>query len=63
MEEPTVADVRRRFPDWTVYMGTEQRWRARLTITKPPAQIVIGEDLSDLIDEIRQCVAMLDEEA
>jgi hypothetical protein len=62
MEESTVADVRRQFPDWTIYRGTDQRWRARLTIAKPPAQVVVGEDLTDLMDEIRRCVAKLDEE-
>jgi hypothetical protein len=28
-DEPTVADVRRAYPDWTVYQGTDLRWRAR----------------------------------
>jgi hypothetical protein len=63
MEEPTVADVRQHFPDWTVYMGTDQRWRARLTRAQPPAQVVIGEDLSDLMDEIRRRIAKLDKES
>jgi hypothetical protein len=63
MEEPTVADVRRQFPDWTVYQGTDRRWRARLANAKPPTQVVVGEDLSDLMDEIRRRIAKLDEEA
>jgi hypothetical protein len=62
MEEPSAADVRRQFPDWTVYMGTDQRWRARLTTASPPVQVAVGEDLSGLIDEIRRRIAEFDKE-
>jgi hypothetical protein len=51
-DEPTVADVRRAYPDWTVYQGTDLRWRARLTNAKPPVPVVVGEDLADLMEEI-----------
>src|SRR6202034_1363987 len=43
-DEPTVADVRRAYPDWTVCQGTDLRWRARLTNAKPPVPVVVGED-------------------
>jgi hypothetical protein len=51
-DEPTVADVRRAYPDWTVYQGTDLRWRARLTNAKPPVPVIVGEDLADLMEEI-----------
>lgn len=51
-DEPTVADVRRAYPDRTVYQGTDLRWRARLTNAKPPVPVVVGEDLADLMEEI-----------
>jgi hypothetical protein len=63
MDAPTAVDVRRQFPDWTVYRGTDQRWRARLARAKPPAQVVVGEDLCDLTDQIRRCIAKLDEDS
>ncbi len=52
-DEPTVDDVRRAFPGWTVYRGTDQLWHARPADAVPPAKIVTGEDLVDLMDEIR----------
>jgi hypothetical protein len=52
-DEPTIDDVRRAFPGWTVYRGTDQRWRARPASTAPPVQPVVGEDLLDLTDEIK----------
>jgi hypothetical protein len=60
-DEPTVADVRRAYPDWTVYQGTDLRWRARLTNAKPPVPVVVGEDLADLMDEIRREISHVDE--
>ncbi len=58
---PTVADVRRAYPDWTVYQGTNLRWRARLTNAKPPVPVVVGEDLADLMDKIRREISHVDE--
>jgi hypothetical protein len=55
--EPTVDDVRRAFPGWTVYRGTDQLWHARRKDAAPPARIVTGEDLQDLADMIRREVS------
>ncbi len=52
--EPTLDDVKRAFPDWTVYRGTDQLWHARLTNAQPPVTIVTGEDLQDLADMIKR---------
>jgi hypothetical protein len=60
-DEPTVADVRRAYPGWTVYQGADLRWRARLTNAKPPVPVVVGEDLADLIDEIQREISHVDE--
>ena len=60
-DEPTVADVRRAYPDWTVYQGTDLRWRARRTNAKPPVPVVVGEDLADLMDKIRHEISHVDE--
>jgi len=60
-DEPTAADVRRAYPDWTVYQGTDLRWRARLTNAKPPVPVVVGEDLADLLEEIQREISHADE--
>ena len=52
--EPTLDDVRRAFPAWTVYKGTDQLWHARRTDAQPPVTIVTGEDLQDLADMIKR---------
>ena len=55
--EPTLDDVRRMFPGWTVYRGTDQRWRARPASAAPSVQPVVGENLLDLTDEIKLCIS------
>ena len=52
--EPTLDDVKKAFPGWTVYRGTDQLWHARRTDAQPPVTIVTGEDLLDLADMIRR---------
>jgi hypothetical protein len=61
--EPTVADLRREFPDWTIYKGIDQRWRARLTSAKPPVPIVVDDDLDGLREEIVRKVSQLEAQA
>ena len=60
-DEPTAADVRRAYPDWTIYQGTDLRWRARLTNAKPPVPVVVGEDLASLLEEIQREISNADE--
>ena len=49
------------YGDWTVYQGTDLRWRARLTNAKPPVPVVVGEDLADLLEEIQREISHADE--
>jgi hypothetical protein len=60
--EPTLNDLRREFPDWTIYRGTDQRWRARLASAKPPVPIVVDDDLDGLREEIVRKVSQLEEQ-
>jgi hypothetical protein len=53
MTEPGPDDIRRMYPGWMVYRGTDQRWRARPESAGPPVEPVVGEGLQDLADEIR----------
>jgi hypothetical protein len=62
MDEPTVADVRQQFPGWTVYRGVDQRWRARLSTATPPTQVAVGEDLTDLMEEMKRRIARISQE-
>jgi hypothetical protein len=55
-DDPSVDDVRRAFPGWSVYRGTDQRWHARPASATPPVQPVTGEDLLDLMDMIRRYI-------
>jgi hypothetical protein len=61
--ELTLNDLRREFPDWTIYLGTDQRWRARLTDAKPPVPIVVDDDLDGLREEIRRKISQIEEQA
>ena len=56
-DELALEDVRRKFPDWTVYRGTDQRWHARPADAAPPVIPVAGDDLLDLKEEIERYLA------
>ena len=58
-EEPTQADIERRFPDWQTWKGTDQLFHARRV--KGAALTVRGEDWLDLGHEIQRAEAMLEE--
>lgn len=63
MTEPTLDEVRRACPGWTVYRGIDQRWRARPTSARPPVEPVVGEDLGDLMDMIKRRISEMEEQA
>lgn len=52
LESPTVEEVREHFPGWTVYRGTDQRWHARETDASPPVDVLNGDTLLEISDEI-----------
>ena len=62
MNEPTLDDIRREFPGWTVYRGTDRRWRARPEAATPPVEPVVGEDLADLRDQIKAKLSSMEEQ-
>ena len=58
-EDPTQADIERRFPDWQTWTGVDQLCHARRTVGA--ALTVRGEDWLDLGHQIQRAEAMLAE--
>lgn len=55
MDEPTLEDVARRYPDWECWRGTDMLYHAQLRFSDPPV-LVRGEDPLDLQDQIQAAI-------
>jgi hypothetical protein len=58
-EEPTAQDVRKAYPIWETWVGTDKLCHARRT--QGAALTADGEDWLDLLDQIRRAEVMLEE--
>ena len=58
-DEPTREDIKRAYPDWETWVGTDQLPHGRRT--EGAALTARGEDWMDLMDQIRRAEVMLEE--
>jgi hypothetical protein len=55
VDEPSLDDVARRYPDWHCWRGVDQLFHAQLRDSYPPI-LVRGEDPLDLQDMIQAAI-------
>ena len=61
-DEVTTASIEAEFEGWEAWQGVDRMWHARIRGATPP-EMVHGEDLIDLRDQVKRKISQLEEAA